>query len=683
MATQEAILNNPNATMYDVPPQPGPVPAPVASTPTYSSIPKPQQQQAPQEPAVVSSSTIAEKVIPQNNQTFNNLSDKGNYVDSTGNMRHSDGTLVAAPIGTESNNDGTWGSGGMKYGAPPQYVTGDDPESQKINDLIAGMKQSLDASTKKQVDVIEQNHALLVSQAQKANEGIIDSTRSALLNAGGRYSPATMGGRISAETSFGMQRIAALDAQENSQLAAAEKARNDGDQQLFDKALATVQATRTAKQKAAQDIIDSQTQKIQKAQDDQQLAHRDSAVGEIMARGITDPLQIMQELGKEGISMTAAEVHSALTNLTSGAPAGVADLIKTLQTNGAPADVVKKVLAAGNMNDAYAAAGEFAAGGSGIIGEYNYYRAQAIKNGQVPVDFNTYQNQDANRKAKATASAGSSETVNNLAQQLIDGNLAPSELSKRTTGSASYNDVLKAADDLSMKATGKHFNLAQADRDYKFATRPQTQDTLNYLGSLVGSDNGNGKVTGGNLDELVSLSNSITRTSFPALNDTAAWARLAAGDAKMAQFQAVSTEVADQVAKILQGGSSGGGTSDAKLQQAANLFNTGFSKKQLAAVVDALKPLLANRAKSMIKDNPYLSDYADQFGIKKNTDTKTGDTMVQNEKGAQDAIVAAVKTDPKLKDQVRGLLGGTYKGIDHPLSYSEVQQYLQATGALH
>lgn len=222
---------------------------------------------------------------------------------------------------------------------------------------------------------------------------------------------------------------------------------------------------------------------------------------------------------------------------------------------------------------------------------------------------------------KANGFTGFNTQTQDLATQLVNGNLAPSEASKRATGAVSYNNLLVAANKYSLATTGKPFNIAQADRDYKFAQRPQTQDTLNYIGSLVGTNNGSGQFTGGNMDELVALSNQIPRGQFPPLNDVQSWAKLSSGDVRYAQYQAVSTEVADQVAKILQGG--GNGTSDAKLQQAVNLFNTGYSKEQLQGVIEALKPLLANRAKSMVGDNPYLSDYADKLGVSKTSGGST------------------------------------------------------------
>jgi hypothetical protein len=195
-----------------------------------------------------------------------------------------------------------------------------------------------------------------------------------------------------------------------------------------------------------------------------------------------------------------------------------------------------------------------------------------------------------------------------LAEQLVNGTLAPSELSKRATGASAYSAVLSAA-----KALDPSFDIAKADRNYRYANQTSTQNTLNYLGSLVG---GVGQT--GNLDELQALSNTIPRTQFPALNDAQNWLKLQTGNPSIAAYYATATEVADQVAKILQGGGTGSGTSDAKLAQAQSLFQSGFTPDQMNAVISALKPLLANRAQNIIGDNPYLSDYADQFGFTQN-----------------------------------------------------------------
>lgn len=223
-------------------------------------------------------------------------------------------------------------------------------------------------------------------------------------------------------------------------------------------------------------------------------------------------------------------------------------------------------------------------------------------------------NANAAKTIADTATAAAASDPSNLAQQLISGNLAPSELSKRANGANGYNATLQTANALSLKTTGKPFNIAQADRNYKFATNVQTQNTLNGLSSLIGTVDSSGNITGGNLSALKNLSNSLPRTNFPAVNSVEWNALLQTGNPDVVAYMTNVTEVADQIAKVLQGGSTGG-TSDAKLNQASQIFNKNFSVDQINAVVNTIQPLLVNRAKGMIGDNPYLSDYATQFGL--------------------------------------------------------------------
>jgi hypothetical protein len=203
----------------------------------------------------------------------------------------------------------------------------------------------------------------------------------------------------------------------------------------------------------------------------------------------------------------------------------------------------------------------------------------------------------ANADAVATRNAGNADVMNNTAQQLVEGNLDPSQLNRR---GKNYEATLAAADAYSMQKYGKHFDIAQASNDYKFASNVQTQNTLKYLNSLTGADN-----KSGNLAQLVTQSNGINRTDFPALNDVQAWAKLQTGNPAIAAYHATVTEVADQLAKILQGGN-GGGTSDAKMKQANELFAQGFSKEQVIAIASDLRGLLANRKGELIGNNPYL-----------------------------------------------------------------------------
>jgi len=82
--------------------------------------------------------------------------------------------------------------------------------------------------------------------------------------------------------------------------------------------------------------------------------------------------------------------------------------------NGAPKEVREAILASSSVNDAYNAAGDWLQTGTGIVGEYLFYKRQMEASGLQPVDFNGYQTMDANRKAqiaKAASATGLDNTT--------------------------------------------------------------------------------------------------------------------------------------------------------------------------------------------------------------------------------------------------------------------------------
>jgi hypothetical protein len=240
-------------------------------------------------------------------------------------------------------------------------------------------------------------------------------------------------------------------------------------------------------------------------------------------------------------------------------------------------------------------------------GEYNEYvtAQQKAKEDAAKLKLTGAQTAEAyaaaNKNVHETAlldNANSTAQIQSNAQQLVDGTMDPANMSKR---SKSYDATLTAANALSIAQSGKPFDVAKAAGDYKFATNPQTYNTLNFLNSLIGRD---GK--GGNLGNVVQQSKTVGLTQLPALNDVEQWAKLSAGKPEVAAYRAALVETSDQVAKILQGGGSGSGTSDAKLKQAGEILNKSFNPKQIAAVAGTLQTLLGNRKTEMIGDNRYL-----------------------------------------------------------------------------
>lgn len=205
---------------------------------------------------------------------------------------------------------------------------------------------------------------------------------------------------------------------------------------------------------------------------------------------------------------------------------------------------------------------------------------------------------------KALEQANDQDSINSNAEQIYNGSMDPSNLNKMSrsgkAGSA-YNQTLARVNAISMADTGQPFDVAKAMGDYKYATQGSTYNTMNYLNSLTGRNN-----DGGNLGEVIKLSDNLKRSAFPPINNVEQWAKISAGDPNVAAYRAAIVEVSDQVAKILQGGGTGNATSDAKLNQAQEILNKNFSAGQMKQVANELRVLLANRKTGMIGTNRYM-----------------------------------------------------------------------------
>lgn len=225
--------------------------------------------------------------------------------------------------------------------------------------------------------------------------------------------------------------------------------------------------------------------------------------------------------------------------------------------------------------------------------ESTIYKNEQLKNGALT--------QSALNKAASTALTLTDDEISTMAIQAAQD---PTLLSKFGYGSSPNKEAIlaKMADNI---ADGTTPGLASTKIDLNFAKNPATQNTLKYLGSLTGIG-GNP----GNLDELVRLSNTIDRTSFPPVNSAQFSALLNTGDPSIAAYGATLTEVSDQIAKILQGGGTGSGTSDAKLAQANAILAKNFTKDQIVGVANELKTLLENRKSALIGNNPFLQEYS-------------------------------------------------------------------------
>jgi len=221
------------------------------------------------------------------------------------------------------------------------------------------------------------------------------------------------GGILSEEERQGTMRIADFEAKKQSALIAAENAYRTQKWSEYSDLVDIAEDNYTKQLTELEKLQKEQAKQSQKIQDEGKLMSRDVAIAEIVSSGETNLETILLELQNRGITTTLNDVSDAFSKLSPEVK-GLADIIKSAAQNGASSAILSAISKAKNLNDAYLIASDYLQTGAGIVGEYLFYKREAIANKQIPIDFDSFQTIDANRKAKATISG----VPNNVVTQI-------------------------------------------------------------------------------------------------------------------------------------------------------------------------------------------------------------------------------------------------------------------------
>ena len=227
-----------------------------------------------------------------------------------------------------------------------------------------------------------------------------------------RYAPEIQAGNFKRAVDQGISKIAAIDSQMASTLSSMTTAFEEKNY--------------TRLRQNWQDFSDFQKQKtdaLQKIKDDLVAAKKD-----IQAQKDAQDKAIYERITKP-----------------------IEDIALSASKGGASPEVLAAINNAKSVNDALIAAGDtLKTPLSGIVGEYQFYVQDAKAAGQKPVDFNTYQTIDANRKA-VIAKAGATTVLNSAGESVAIG----------TTGNPGVDTSLKGYATATVGQTG----LTQASID--------------------------------------------------------------------------------------------------------------------------------------------------------------------------------------------------------------------------
>lgn len=588
---------------------------PGASATNPNTAPISAQNDTPaSEPTVLASGNINDTVIPNNNNTLANLSNKGQY-SQDGVVYNSDGTLAPAaevttpaqtpviPDGASDNGNGTYTLNGMTYDNAP------DPETEAINKNIQALQGQLDGTTKASVDAIGQQYAQLIAAQTDINNRAASSRNAALLTGGtSRYAPDTASGIMQTQLSYGLQQIAKLDSDENTAIAAARQAQETGDSQLADKLISDAQTIRTNKQTVANQLNDALSKANADALTTQQQSNIDNAIAGQVQNGVTDPAAILQALTAAGMPATADQVAATLTSiLTTTGAASVKNLtgdvknFTALQQAGTlPASIAalpqEQQLAAyiamvhaadkGTLQTALNNAGGLTTGAGGQP------VATDASGNAITVDMDADGNPDPQAQATFLASlpGGLGGGVATLVQGLADYTINPAAFTTKNYSGATgmtQSQVLSLVKQYDPNYDEKQYASASAMQK-NISSGPYSQ-TITAANTLVQHLSDlttalNSLYTSGGLNSSDLLGTNSARI---AIKNT-----LFGGDPAVKSFQTYAQAVAEEAAKVYKGSAS---PSEGEINQWASTLSPTNSKATNQAAITAILNLMAGK----------------------------------------------------------------------------------------
>lgn len=326
-----------------------------STTPTTTETPTPKiEQPKPKTPSVPEEGAIVSEAQAR---TFLG----SNF---TGAVRQSDGSYLLTSEALSRIS-----------GTPTTTPTKTDEEKQleTLQSEISSLKDKLNQSLISDVDLAQQHVAITavwdaqIKQMEDINKRRAEAIKTNGYRLGGRFTGGIeggmTGGMITEEQRQGVMRISELEAKKQAALIEAKTAAKKGNWDVYVKQIEIAEKAVTTKTEELKKIREEQDKKTKEIKDAKDLLEKN-----IFER-VTKPKN---------------------------------DILVSVGEQSAPPEVLKAINECQDLVCAVDAAGEYINKiGSGIIGEYNFYKKEAISLGQKPLTFDEYQTRDANRKIAA------------------------------------------------------------------------------------------------------------------------------------------------------------------------------------------------------------------------------------------------------------------------------------------
>jgi hypothetical protein len=384
--------------------------------------------------------------------------------------------VVQLPDGTYGTIDTNNNYTGTTSAAVFQNAQAGDTALKALQSALSG-NTALRPDQQAQIAGVQAQYAQQIQQQTTANNNLQGGITSMELM-GGSFNSTAGQSQLSQAITEGAQKIAYLNSQLASTVGQMTEAFNKDN--VAD--LTQSYNLYTDQQKQVQTTIDNMSAALQSAQYQSTI---DNGIGQEILNGVTDPAKIIGDLAKKGVNVSADDISKAMANLTPQAKA-ISDLQATAAANGAPADVIAKIANARTLGDAYNAAGNYGAGGTGTVGEYNYAKANGYTGSLTDfINDTSFAKAAGTQNGKSgTASVGSGTGAINVAKSL-----GLTDPTQSLSAVVSQYGMDKLVDGIIQNEGGSVAGVQNNPGNIKYNTKnPQHGATM---GPSAGADGGN------------------------------------------------------------------------------------------------------------------------------------------------------------------------------------------------
>lgn len=225
-----------------------------------------------------------------------------------------------------------------------------------------------------------------------------------------------------------------------------------------------------------------------------------------------------------------------------------------------------------------------------------FYNQTVKKDPEAAAQLTSLRNLEMATRQLSLSQQPTPEQAKQVAEDLVKHRIAPEQMAQMFGGFGPAGQNFKRMVYSEAKNLDPEFDFEQAASEYGLVKSPAFQTTVRYMDSVQSS-----------IPQLLTASDKLARTNVQSINKVLNFAKDQTGGIDVKRFNTDRVLLADEIAKILQGGGTGGATSDAKLRQAEDILKSEDSPAQIKTALEEVQGLISLRRAALTRGT-YLAN---------------------------------------------------------------------------